>query len=128
MFVPISIFIISGLSIVSIVGIKSYQQLTRSRLPFLATRGVVEKKARRVERSFRQAVEYTRHFFLNAQVIKVLYVGFSNFLTRFKNALTLPGHWLDRRTRNLVSLVHGRQPLVDRGLPSSNLRNLRRPS
>ncbi len=128
MFAPLIIFIVSGLGIISIVGIKSYQWLTHSELPFLAVRAATEKKARRVEQSFRQAIKRTHHFVLDAQIVKALYTGFSNSLTRFKNAFTLPGHWLDRRTRNLVSLVRGRQPLDDRGLPSSNLRNLRRPS
>lgn len=128
MFAPLIIFIVSGLGIVSIISIKSYQQLTRSELPLLVARDAIEKKAWRVQQSFRLVVERVRHFFLDAQIIKALYMGFSNSLTRFKNALTLPGHWLDRKTRNLVSLVRGRQPLDDRGLPSSNLRNLRRPS
>ena len=128
MLAPLIIFIVSGIGIILIISVKSYQQLTHSRLPFFAERDVVEKKARRAEQSFRRVIKHIHHFVLEAQIVKVLYASSSHFLTRFKNALTLPGHWLDRRTRNLVSLVRGRQSIVDRGLPSSNLRNLRRPS
>ncbi len=127
MLAPILMFAVSVLGIIVLVGGKIYQQTTGAVLPFLAWRQNIEGVAVRystVVRMYIQKIHIRFRISFLTHIGVSLYVVFHEAIHDIKKTFTAPGHWLDRRTRNLVSLVRGRQQLSGRGTPSSYLRDI----
>jgi len=127
--VPLILFIFSSLGIIALVGVKTYQLSRGVQLPLAAKRTFVETKIKTIERGVKHKTATIKGFFCSAGMWKAVQSvdGFARRVSRaIKNALTVPGHWLDRNTRNLVSLVRGRQSLTERREPSSFMRDISR--
>lgn len=124
---PIIIFAVSGLGIIFIVSVKIYQQAKKITLPFITQREVLEGVAVKIVdvvcKYARQSRQKFHPVFLE-RIGMAVFAAFHEAIKDIKVTFTAPGHWFDRRTRNLVSLVRGRQNLSGRGAPSSYLRDI----
>ncbi|GEM_PF-6095499 len=127
---PLILFIVAGVGIVTLVSLKAYQLSRGVQLPMAAKRNAVEGRIRKFERGVKRKTANVKSIFSSAGMWKMLATieaYYARVTIAVKNALTGPGHWLDRNTRNLVSLVRGRQTLSGRDTPSSYLRDISRP-
>ncbi len=127
MLAPIILFAVSGFAIAAILGVKTYQQARGVTLPFAETREAVERKMgglHTITRHYTYSIYKELHITVLERALIVGYAHVCRLVTTLNKALTTPGHWLDRRTHNLVSLVRGRQHLPGRGAPSSYMRDI----
>jgi hypothetical protein len=129
MLAPLLLFIISGIGMVSVVGVKMYQQAAGASLPLVAKRNAVESRVKRVQGKIQASAVTVKNTFHHSALERAV-IRCSDYCEelwgKLKIALTTPGHWLDRHTRNLVSLVRGQQKLPEKGTPSSFLRDISR--
>jgi hypothetical protein len=113
--VSLSLFIISGLGIVAVILLKRFQD-SHDLLMFWPRHRI--KIDTRIQKGVHRLQDVER------MGLKVFYVFFHWLVVKGKQKARLLEIWLDKKSRNLVSAIRGRQILHQRGKASHFLHDI----